>query len=578
MNFSELLNKYCGILDCLNSELAKESGIDASAISRYRNGSRLPEEDSDAIEKLSNGLLALAKRRKHDDFPQDIAEKLREALAVKKKTEEIRNRHFIACINQVMDGLNIKNSDIAKAVVVDASYISRLRTGQRKPADLHVFALKFSKYLLENHFAEKDLAFYRELLKKEQNEITRKDFIVVFSEWLLNEKLKIDRPFDRFMAKLDTFDLQEYIRAIRFHDIKLVTSPLTIPTAKKYYGLAQMRTATVDFLKAIVLSRHKGELILHSDINVEILAEDVSFSKKWMFGLAMVIKKGMHINMIHCLDRSFNELMLGLENWIPLYMTGQVTPYYFKEKTNQVYCHTTFTGEAAALSGECVLGKEEKGLYYLTKKKDEITYYREKAGQLLAKAQPLMKIFRKENEQEYFAYCQSEGFQDCDWKHFLTSPSLYTMPEELFDSLMTRAGITEAEKQIMTGRYRKLKAFSSAHLIRHKIYEIINVVSEEEFRENPVKVHLSGIFLEADLKYTYDEYRRHLAEMERYRKEYQNYSYLAVEEAGYKNIQILICMGKSVIVSKNNAPIINFVIKHPKLREAFEDMVLPVRE
>lgn len=40
----------------------------------------------------------------------------------------------------------------------------------------------------------------------------------------------------------------------------------------------------------------------------------------------------------------------------------------------------------------------------------------------------------------------------------------------------------------------------------------------------------------------------------------------------FRNIQIQINEGKWVIVSKNNAPAIHFVIKHPKMIRAFEDL------
>lgn len=37
------------------------------------------------------------------------------------------------------------------------------------------------------------------------------------------------------------------------------------------------------------------------------------------------------------------DMMLGLENWIPLYMTGQISPYYLKEIQNKVYSHLHYT-------------------------------------------------------------------------------------------------------------------------------------------------------------------------------------------------------------------------------------------
>lgn len=67
------------------------------------------------------------------------------------------------------------------------------------------------------------------------------------------------------------------------------------------------------------------------------MAKDRDFTKKYMFGLAVLLKKGLHLNVVHNLDRPFHELMPGLEGWIPLYMTGQITPCYLKGVQNNVY-------------------------------------------------------------------------------------------------------------------------------------------------------------------------------------------------------------------------------------------------
>ena len=49
-------------------------------------------------------------------------------------------------------------------------------------------------------------------------------------------------------------------------------------------------------------------------------------------------------------------MMLGLESWIPIYMTGQISPYYLKEVKNRVYNHLNYVSGAVALTGECIKG------------------------------------------------------------------------------------------------------------------------------------------------------------------------------------------------------------------------------
>ena len=117
-----------------------------------------------------------------------------------------------------------------------------------------------------------------------------------------------------------------------------------------------------------------------------------------MFAIAMSLKKGLHLNIIHNLDRPFNEIMLGLESWIPIYMTGQVSPFYLKASKNDIYHHLNYVSGGFALTGECIKGFHNKGMYYLTNKEKEIKYYKEKAELLLKKASPLMDIYKEENK------------------------------------------------------------------------------------------------------------------------------------------------------------------------------------
>ena len=68
-------------------------------------------------------------------------------------------------------------------------------------------------------------------------------------------------------------------------------------------------------------------------------------------GIRELKKKGLHLNQIHDLNRSFEDMMLGLESWIPMYMTGQISPFYLKEPSNNVSGGSGRDGKGEAGSG-----------------------------------------------------------------------------------------------------------------------------------------------------------------------------------------------------------------------------------
>ena len=60
MQFKDILNKYMEELKCTNKELSNTSGISESVISRYRNGDRIPRENTEQLTKLSLGLYNIS--------------------------------------------------------------------------------------------------------------------------------------------------------------------------------------------------------------------------------------------------------------------------------------------------------------------------------------------------------------------------------------------------------------------------------------------------------------------------------------------------------------------------------------
>lgn len=302
---------------------------------------------------------------------------------------------------------------MAKYLGFDTSYISRIVSGQRKPSDTDEFIDLFCDYIIKTYSQKNDKVLISKLIDIELNLIEDDDsYYNKLQYWLLHNKATSVDPVNSFLKKLDEFKLDEYIKVVHFDTLKVPTMPFHFPSSKNYYGLKEMKSGELDFFKTTVLSKTKAPIFMYNDMPMEDMAEDVEFGKKWMFAIACSLKKGLHLNMIHNLDRPFNELMLGLESWIPIYMTGQISPYYFKKPTANIFCHTLYVSEVIALSGEGLKDYHNKSKYYLTSKKNELPYYQEKANTLLKKASPLMDIYTKDNIEDFNKFIESERNND----------------------------------------------------------------------------------------------------------------------------------------------------------------------
>ena len=75
-----------------------------------------------------------------------------------------------------------------------------------------------------------------------------------------------------------------------------------------------------------------------------------------------------------------------------------------------------------------------------------------------------------------------------------------------------------------------------------------------------------------------EEYAAHLSESKAFARQNPNYTLKCSTAHAFRNLQIRIHKGQWVIVSKEKAPAIHFVIRHPKLRRAIENFMPPITE
>ena len=87
MTFQEQLNLYMEELSCSGRELAKNSGISETILSRYRKGERIPGADSDYLKKLAAGIALTAEQKGKKIDQERALEALLAALKQEEKTE-----------------------------------------------------------------------------------------------------------------------------------------------------------------------------------------------------------------------------------------------------------------------------------------------------------------------------------------------------------------------------------------------------------------------------------------------------------------------------------------------------------
>ena len=575
MKFKEVLNKYLKELDCSSKKLSNESGLSESVISRYRSGERTPLKNSEQLNKLTKALFNIAKDSGKNKYTLDkITYDFNSVLT----SDDFDYTAFSNNLNTLITSLNINTHEMSKYIVFDASHISRIRYGKAKPSNPVEFSNKICSYILNRYKNSDDINNLMMIIGCKKSDLSNEKIYSTLFNWLTSEIVPVKNQVSDFLHHLDSFNLDDYIKVIKFDELKVPSIPFYKAKTKHYYGIEEMKQGELNFFKGTVLSKSKEDIFMCSDMPMEDMAKDIDFGKKWMFAIAMCLKKGHHLNIIHNLDRPFNEMMLGLESWIPIYMTGQISPYYLSNLKNNIYNHLNYVSAAAALSGECINGFHNKGMYYLTTNKNEIEYYKEKSDLLLKKAKPLMEIYRESNIKEYHLFLKKDENIVCDRTRYISSLPLFTISDELLIKILKRNKLSKEEiNKIFKYKNDEFKYMNSI-LKKNKVFDYIYVIKEDEFISDTPSLLLNNLFIDKIINYTYKEYIEHLKLTNEYAKNNNNYNILNEEDKTFKNITITILRNNYVIISKNSNPTIHFVIRHPKLVAAIESFNPLVKE
>ncbi|MFR4157835.1 MAG: helix-turn-helix domain-containing protein [Bacilli bacterium] len=575
MNFKEVLNEYLKELNCSSKKLSNESGLSESVISRYRSGERTPVKNSEQLNKLTKALFNIAKDSGKNKYTLDkIVSDFNSVLT----SDDFDYTTFSNNLNTLITSLNINTHEMSKYIVFDASHISRIRYGKAKPSNPVEFSNKICSYILNRYKNPDDINNLMMIIGCKKSDLSNEKIYSTLFNWLTSEIVPVKNQISDFLHHLDSFNLDDYIKVIKFDELKVPSIPFYKAKTKHYYGIEEMKQGELNFFKGTVLSKSKEDIFMCSDMPMEDMAKDIDFGKKWMFAIAMCLKKGHHLNIIHNLDRPFNEMMLGLESWIPIYMTGQISPYYLSNLKNNIYNHLNYVSAAATLSGECINGFHNKGMYYLTTNKNEIEYYKEKSDLLLKKAKPLMEIYRENNIKEYHLFLKKDENIECDRTRYISSLPLFTISDELLIKILKRNKLTKEEiNKIIKYKNNEFKYMNSI-LKKNKVFDYIYVIKEDEFISDTPSLLLNNLFIDKTINYTYKEYIEHLKLTNEYSKNNKNYNILTEKDKTFKNITITILKNNHVIISKNSNPTIHFVIRHPKLVAAIESFNPLVKE
>ena len=147
------------------------------------------------------------------------------------------------------------------------------------------------------------------------------------------------------------------------------------------------------FLKEVIEQETPRTLLLYSDEVTDWMTQDPKFCMRWAELMKKVLGKGNRMRIIHTVSRDLDEMLRAIHQWMPLYMTGLIEPYYYPRKRDGLFKQTLFVapGVSAVISSS-VGSSVESAPNLLVRRKDVIASYEIQFIQCLAQCRPLMQF------------------------------------------------------------------------------------------------------------------------------------------------------------------------------------------
>jgi hypothetical protein len=470
-------------------------------------------------------------------------------------------------LDLLMNILKVSNSALARHVSLDPSYISRLRNGHRQPSFEADYLDDMVEYLVKNC---KD-TYQKETINKllgirDLDDVSIKLYETLMYEWLI---VKDDREhIESFLDQVTDFKFNRSVSKENQRAQVLDLSKDPIKNGSIYYGFDGKRKAVLIFLQKVLENSKPQKIYLLSEEKMDWLTEDPSFTKKWSVLLGQVVAQGNQIKIIHNINRSFDEMITAIKQWLPIYMTGAIEPYYYPKMRDRVFKKTLFIAEQTiAITADTVgeFNKNQANILYTDEEMikaliKEFNYY-------LELCRPLMMVYTQRNMKEYFQTL--DEFESEQASSILKSNglSVLTLPKSVLEAL----ALEEKTSMDLIKLHEKRTIAFKENLKSSEFTEIIHLPSLEAIQNNKVSINFSNLLNEGAYKYTLSTYKKHLENILVLYKNNTNYKlYIHKKNADSKHVAY-VKEEVGLLVAKVSQPPVIFAINESNMTLAFWD-------
>ena len=461
--------------------------------------------------------------------------------------------NFSEKLDLLMTLTGTSNSALGRSLSYDASYISRVRAGKRGLPRRQPFLGPAAEFFARSIVTPMQQAAASNLLIPGQTwPSDPMQGAAILLRWLEAGPESLSEPISQFFQSFSTAQPD-------LSPAAPVAPPPPIREPAFFYGNEGKRESVLRFLTDLCASETPGNLHLFSDESMDWLCSDPMFGQQWGALLTRFLARGGSITIIHTIDRDLGEMLGALQQWIPLYLTGRILPFFCPRIRDGICRRSLFVAPGkAALSSNSIQEKTDGMLHLYTRDPEAVDACEAEFRNYLALCRPLMDIYKPQQTQSILAE-RLTALADADGTLLWAGPVPLPLSRPL-------PGAGEAVRQAAMGRLEQDKP----------LIELLHLPGPREHRPRGIPAPLSDFLPQPPPEFDLAALRDLLVEGLERMKAHPNYLILLSDRLP-DNVGILAREREEILVFPAAPPSTVFALTEPRMTSALGDFIQRVQ-
>ena len=467
----------------------------------------------------------------------------------------------------LMNMTNTTNNEIATALEIDPSLISRFRTGKRVPSATSGYRERIAGFI-----ASKATQEYQKVALLELTDRVKEDsvdeiefFTSILTSYLEDSTSITQKEVSHFISTLSSYS-GAHLPPISIEGLE-EKEGLTVEQ-QLYKGPNGCREAVIKLLKKAIEENRETTLRLYSDESMLWITEIPKFNKIWTLLLSKCIQRGIHIEIIHTLQRNSTEMNTALTKWFPFYLSGAITSYYFPLKYEKLFNHTIFlVNDTYAVYSQSLPEQDREEIsYYYAENHSVISSLSSSFNSLLLQAKPLVFPYSNPTVENYLDLL-SRAFEKGE-KSSIGLESLFSlaMSDSLLKKVLERNEVApEIVKEAVEMQKRSNEVIAS-YLQEKSLTLITTLPRITEVLKGAKDCILPPLGRSIKMKYLPSEFKEHLEYLIQMLKKHPHLHIFIVPHQRFSfGVQTLCIDNSSLLVLKQTSPSFLFASEQKEL-------------